>query len=464
MTASFALRVETDLLGPRQLPAEALYGIHTLRAAENFPVSRALIGHYPELVRGLAMVKLAAARANRDLGVLGVAHHDAIAAACAQLLEGQHHDAFVVGMIQGGAGTSTNMNANEVIANLGLIALGRRPGDYAHLHPNDHVNRSQSTNDVYPTALRIALLLAARPLEDELARLAQAFRDRAGDFAQVLKLGRTQLQDAVPMTLGAEFAGFAAGVEQDLRHLRTALAELTAVNLGGTAIGTGITAPEGYGPCARAHLAAISGYEIRAAEDLIEASSDMGALVAVSAALRRVVLRLSKICNDLRLLSSGPRAGLGEIHLLPVQAGSSIMPGKINPVIPEMVSQIAYQVIGHDLSVTMAAEAGQLQLNAMEPLIAHALLESLRLLASGVPVLRLRCVEGIRADAERCRAHLEASTAMCTPLVPVIGYSRASGLAQRALAENRPLADLVVAEGLMSAAEFAALERAACAV
>ncbi len=464
MTTSFALRVETDLLGPRQLPADALYGIHTLRAVENFPVSRALAGHYPELVRALAMVKLAAARANRDLGVLGAGHHDAIAAACAQLLAGQHHDAFIVGMIQGGAGTSTNMNANEVIANLGLIALGRRPGDYAHLHPNDHVNRSQSTNDVYPTALRIALMQAVQPFEDELARLAQAFRARARDFAPVLKLGRTQLQDAVPMTLGAEFAGFAAGMEQDLRHLRAAVAELGAVNLGGTAIGTGINAPEGYGIRARTHLAAISGHEIRVADDLIEASSDMGALVAVSAALRRIALRLSKICNDLRLLSSGPRAGLGEIHLPPVQAGSSIMPGKINPVIPEMISQIAYQVIGHDLSVTMAAEAGQLQLNAMEPLIGHVLLESLRLLASGVSVLRLRCVDGIRADAGRCRAHLEASTAMCTPLVPVIGYARASGLAQRALAEDRPLAELVVGEGLMSAADYAALERAACAV
>lgn len=458
------MRTESDLLGSCQLPVEALYGINSLRAAGNFPVSRALTGHYPELVRGLAMVKLAAARANRDLGVLETKHHDAVAAACAQLLEGGHHDAFIVGMIQGGAGTSTNMNANEVIANLGLIALGRRPGDYAHLHPNDHVNRSQSTNDVYPTALRIALLLAAQPLEGELARLAEAFRARARDFAPVLKLGRTQLQDAVPMTLGAEFAGFAAGVEQDLRHLRTVLAELVAVNLGGTAIGTGINAPEGYGTCARAHLAEISGHEIRVADDLIEASSDMGALVAVSAALRRIALRLSKICNDLRLLSSGPRGGLGEIHLPPVQAGSSIMPGKINPVIPEMVSQIAYQVIGHDLSVTMAAEAGQLQLNAMEPLIGYALLESLRLLASGVSVLRLRCVDGIRADAARCRAHLEASTAMCTPLVPVIGYARASELAQRVLAENRPLADLVVGEGLMSAADFAALERAACAV
>ena len=464
MTTTFALRIETDLLGPRQLPADALYGIHTLRASENFPVSRALTGHYPDLVRALAMVKLAAARANRDLGVLAPVHHDAIAGACAQLLEGRHHDAFIVGMIQGGAGTSTNMNANEVIANLGLIALGRRPGDYADLHPNDHVNRSQSTNDVYPTALRIALMLAVRPVEDELSRLVQAFRARARDFASVLKLGRTQLQDAVPMTLGAEFAGFGSGVEQDLRHLRAAVAELAAVNLGGTAIGTGINAHEGYGACARAHLAEISGYPVRAADDLIEASSDMGALVAVSAALRRVALRLSKIGNDLRLLSSGPRAGLGEIHLPPVQAGSSIMPGKINPVIPEMVSQIAYQVIGHDLSVTMAAEAGQLQLNAMEPLIGHALLESLRLLAAGVSVLRLRCVDGIRADPDRCRAHLEASTAMCTPLVPLIGYARASGLAQRALAENRPLADLVVGEGLMSAADYAALERAACAL
>ena len=458
------MRQEHDFIGIKTIPPDAYWGVHTARAVENFPITGQTVAQMPELIRAFAFVKKAAAHANLQLGAINETQANAISRACDDLVAGQLHEQFVVDVIQGGAGTSTNMNANEVIANLGLIALGRRPGDYAHLHPNDHVNRSQSTNDVYPTALRIALMLAVRPVEDELSRLVQAFRARARDFASVLKLGRTQLQDAVPMTLGAEFAGFGSGGEQDLRHLRAAVAELAAVNLGGTAIGTGINAHEGYGACARAHLAGISGYPVRAADDLIEASSDMGALVAVSAALRRVALRLSKIGNDLRLLSSGPRAGLGEIHLPPVQAGSSIMPGKINPVIPEMVSQIAYQVIGHDLSVTMAAEAGQLQLNAMEPLIGHALLESLRLLASGVSVLRLRCVDGIRADPDRCRAHLEASTAMCTPLVPLIGYARASGLAQRALAENRPLADLVVGEGLMSAADYAALERAACAL
>lgn len=464
MTTTFEFRTETDLLGARLLPADSLYGIHTLRAVENFPASRALTGHYPELVRALAMVKLAAARTNRDLGVLGNDEHDAINRACAELLAGRHHDAFVVGMIQGGAGTSTNMNANEVIANLGLISLGHRPGAYDHLHPNDHVNRSQSTNDVYPTALRVALLLASGPLVGELVRLVEAFREKGSKFAEVLKLGRTQLQDAVPMTLGDEFYGFGAGVDLDLRHLRLALIELCSVNLGGTAIGTGINTPEGYAARAVAHLADISGFEIRAADHLIEASSDMGALLSVSAALRRVAVRLSKICNDLRLLSSGPRAGLGEIRLPPMQAGSSIMPGKINPVIPEMISQIAYQVIGHDVSAVMAAEAGQLQLNAMEPLISYGLLESMRLLTSGVSTLRLRCIDGIQAEPTRCRVHLNASMAMCTPLVPVIGYARASELAQRALAGSRSLVDLVIDEGLMTAEEFAALEYAACSV
>lgn len=460
MTTTF--RIETDLLGSRQLPSEALFGIHTLRAVENFSASRSVVGDFPELVRALTIVKLAAARANAELGVIGNATHAAIGAACAELLAGRHREAFPVGMIQGGAGTSTNMNVNEVIANLGLIGMGHRPGAYEHLHPNDHVNRSQSTNDVYPTALRIAVLLAAGPLTDALTQLSSAFHGAGRRFAGVVKLGRTQLQDAVPMTLGEEFHGFGAGVELDLRHLRQALDELLAVNLGGTAIGTGINAPTGYAALALVHLADISGFPVRAAGHLIEASSDTGALLSVSAALRRVAVRLSKVCNDLRLLSSGPRAGLCEIHLPAMQAGSSIMPGKINPVIPEMVSQIAYQVIGHDVSAVMAAEAGQLQLNAMEPLIGLALLESTRLLTSGMAILRSRCIEGVRADTARCRAHLDVSTAMCTPLVPVIGYARASDLAQRALAEGGSLSDLVTGEGLMSAEEFAALERAAC--
>lgn len=457
-------RTETDMLGPRSLPSDALYGVHTLRAVENFPISGQKVGAFPNLVRALAMVKLAAARANAEVGGLAPRHLAAIETACRKLIDGAHHEAFVVDMIQGGAGTSTNMNANEVIANLGLDALGHARGDYIQLHPNDHVNRSQSTNDVYPTALRIALILAARPVEVEIARLAQALRDRAAEFSRVLKIGRTQLQDAVPMSLGAEFAAFAFGMDQEARQLADSLRDLETVNLGGTAIGTGINASEGYRAAALGHLAAITGLPVRGADDLIDASSDMGALVGLSASLRRLAIRLSKMSNDLRLLSSGPRAGIGEIELPPMQAGSSIMPGKVNPVIPEVVSQIAYRVIGHDVTVTMAAEAGQLQLNAMEPVIGYCLLDALKLLAAGMAVLTDRCVAGIRARPDRCRQLLDASTAMCTPLVPVIGYERAASLAAAALTEGRPLADLVTGAGHMTAEAFAALERAACAM
>ncbi len=464
MHSSAELRTERDMLGARTLPAESLFGIHTQRAVENFPISGICVGDFPDLVRALAMVKLAAARANHDLGVLEADKLDAIEAACRLLIGGQHHDAFVVDMIQGGAGTSTNMNANEVIANLGLDRLGRARGDYAALHPNDHVNRSQSTNDVYPTALRLALILAADPLKSELDRLISALHDRATAFSTVLKLGRTQLQDAVPMSLGAEFSAFATGLEQEARQVSAAFEELHVVNLGGTAIGTGINTPAGYSPAAISHLAAISGLPVTAAADFIDASSDMGALVSLSGALRRLAVRLSKMCNDLRLLSSGPRAGIGEIQLPAVQAGSSIMPGKVNPVIPEVVSQIAYRVIGHDVTVSFAAEAGQLQLNAMEPVIGHSLLDALKLLAAGMRTLTDQCVSGIEARPKRCRALLDASTAMCTPMVPVIGYERAAELAGATLAQGRALADLAVEAGYLSAEEFSALEKAACAL
>ena len=366
-------------------------------------------------------------------------------------------------MIQGGAGTSTNMNANEVIANLGLDILGRPRGDYGHLHPNDHVNCSQSTNDVYPTALRLALIFAARPLEVEIGRLAAALRERAAAFSGVLKLGRTQLQDAVPMSLGAEFAAFAAGIEQENRQLTASVGELHTVNIGGTAIGTGINSPSGYRDAVLRHLVTITGLPLRGATNLIDASSDLGALVALSAALRRLAIRLSKMSNDLRLLSSGPRAGIGEIELPAMQAGSSIMPGKVNPVIPEVVSQIAYLVIGHDVTVTMAAEAGQLQLNAMEPVAAHCLLDSLRLLTAALRTLTDRCVFGIEARPERCRALLDVSTAMCTPLAAAIGYERAAALAAATLAQNRPLKALVAEAGYLSAEEFVAMERHVCA-
>lgn len=455
-------RSETDSLGQRTLPRTALHGIHTLRAVENFPITGVRLCHFPELVRALAQVKLAAAHTNAELGVLSAERHAAIEHACMLILNGAYHDAFIVDMVQGGAGTSTNMNANEVIANLGLRHLGHRLGDYAHLHPNDHVNRCQSTNDVYPTAIRLAVMAQAEGLLAEQARLAVAFRERAVDFTDVVKVGRTQLQDAVPMTLGAEFASFASSVEEDAERLRVLIGSLATVNLGGTAIGTGITAPDDYRNKVLHHLSAVVGRPMRGAADLIDASSNMGDLVSVSGILRRIAIKLSKICNDLRLLSSGPHAGLGEIELPAVQAGSSLMPGKVNPVIPEMVSQVAYEVIGNDLTVTMAAEAGQLQLNPMEPVIAWKILESLRIMEAAMKSLTDRCVSGIRARPDRCRSLLEGSLAMATALVPSIGYDRAAALAKATLASGRPLADLVIEAGVMTAAEYAALVLATC--
>ena len=353
-------------------------------------------------------------------------------------------------MIQGGAGTSTNMNANEVIANLALKALGHAPGDYARLHPNDHVNRSQSTNDVYPTAIRLAVLEACAPLRAEQQRLADAFAERARAFAPVIKVGRTQLQDAVPMTLGMEFAGFAATVEEDIARLGELAALLREVNLGGTAIGTGVTTPAGYAALAVRHLAAISGEPLVEARDRIEASSDLGAFVTVSGVLKRIAVKLSKICNDLRLLSSGPRAGLGEIRLPPMQAGSSIMPGKVNPVIPEVVNQVAYQVIGNDLTVTLAAEAGQLQLNAMEPVLIFNVLQSIRMLTRAMAVLTDRCVAGIEADTARCAALIENSLVLATALVPLVGYEAAAAIAKRALATGRTIADVALESGSLT--------------
>lgn len=441
-------RIERDSLGEYHVPADALFGVHTARARDNFRISGLPLSQFPELVRALAMVKKAAAAANSKLGVLPAEKSAAIQAACDALLSGEHHAHFVVDMMQGGAGTSTNMNANEVIANLALEQLGHAKGDYRHLHPNDDVNRSQSTNDVYPTALRLAILMSMPGLTQEHQRLCDAFEAKAAEFDAIPKLGRTQLQDAVPMTLGQEFRSFANTIEEDIERLRDVSELLFEVNLGGTAIGTGLNAPEGYGPVAVAELAAISGFPLRPARNLVEASSDLGAFVAYSGILRRVAVKLSKICNDLRLLSSGPRSGLGEIRLPPVQAGSSIMPGKVNPVIPEVVNQVAYQVIGNDLTVTMAAEAGQLQLNAMEPIAILNILQSIRILTSAMACLTDRCITGIEADADRCAFLLENSMALATSLVPVIGYERAAQVAKHALAQGLSIPQALSALGI----------------
>ena len=435
------MREERDSLGARAVPADAYYGVQTDRARENFDLSGVALGDFPALVRALAMVKKAAAIANHASGLLDAEKLRAIVGACDDVIAGDHDKAFVVDVFQGGAGTSSNMNANEVIANRALERLGRAKGDYAALHPNDDVNMSQSTNDVYPTAVRVAVLLSRAELQAALARLIAAFEAKGREFAPIVKIGRTQLQDAVPITLGQEFEAFAATLREDVSRLEEVALLFREVNLGGTAVGTRINATPEYAERAIAELSRIAGLPLVAARDLMEASWDAGAFVTFSGILRRIAVKLSKICNDLRLLSSGPRSGLGEIRLPPVQPGSSIMPGKVNPVIPESVNQVCYQVIGNDLAVTMAAEAGQLQLNAFEPLMAYDLLSSMRLLGRAMNGLATRCVAGIEADAERCRAGAESSISLATALVPVVGYARAAEIARLALISGRSVMD-----------------------
>ncbi|OBY24705.1 aspartate ammonia-lyase [Leisingera sp. JC1] len=432
-------RTESDSLGPMKIPLAAAWGSQTQRALDNFPITGVPISHYPELIVGLASVKKACALANRDLGALPAGKAAAIVGICDEIIGGRHHEQFVVDVMQGGAGTSTNMNANEVIANLGLKKLGTDFGAYGRLHPNDDVNRSQSTNDVYPTAIRLAVLSRITPLIEAMHGLTNSFGNKASEFQHIMKVGRTQLQDAVPMPLGAEFRGYATTINEDADRLCDLSRLLTEVNLGGTAIGTGINAPAHFGEAAVSHLREITGEPLQLAPDLVEASSDLGAFVMFSSTLKRVAIKLSKICNDLRLMSSGPRAGIGEIILPAVQAGSSIMPGKVNPVIPEVVNQVCYQAIGNDLTVTMAAEAGQFQLNAMEPVIIHKVLETMGSLTSAMNVLRTRCVDGIVADEERCQFLLSNSLVQVTALAPVIGYEAATKLAKYAQANGLSL-------------------------
>ncbi len=453
MSAAASSRLEKDLLGTLEVPADAYYGIQTLRAVHNFRLTGVPLAHYPQLVIALALVKQAAADANHQLGHLDDARHAAIGQACRRIVAGEFHEQFVVDVIQGGAGTSTNMNANEVIANLALEALGRPKGDYQALHPNNHVNMAQSTNDAYPTAIRLGLLLGHEALLASLRQLIGAFAAKGEEFAAVLKMGRTQLQDAVPMTLGQEFHAFATTLGEDLDRLTRLVPELlTEVNLGGTAIGTGINADPRYQKLAVTRLAALSGQPLVPAADLIEATSDMGAFVLLSGMLKRTALKLSKICNDLRLLSSGPRAGLSEINLPPRQPGSSIMPGKVNPVIPEAVNQVAFEVVGNDLAVSMAAEAGQLQLNVMEPLIAYKMFDSIRLLQRAMDMLREHCVTGISANVAHCRALVEHSIGLVTALNPYIGYENATRIAKLALDSGRGVLELVRVEGLLDVA------------
>lgn len=442
-----AMRQEHDLLGDRAVPEDAYFGIHSVRAVENFPITGTAISIYPEFIRALASVKQAAAMANRDLGLLAPAKAEAIIRACEEIRSDQFLDQFIVDVIQGGAGTSTNMNANEVIANRGLEHMGHRRGEYGFLHPIDDVNMSQSTNDVYPTAVKIALQDMIQELVGAMGGLRRVFETKSAEFADLLKMGRTQLQDAVPMTLGQEFKAFAIMLAEDEERLREASLLIREINLGATAIGTGITSHPDYASLACAHLATITAVPVVTAADLVEATQDAGAFVQLSGVLKRVAVKLSKTCNDLRLLSSGPRAGLGEINLPPVQAGSSIMPGKVNPVIPEVVNQVAFQVIGNDLTITMAAEAGQLQLNVMEPILAFNLFQSMDVLTAAVTVLTDRCVKGITANPERCREMVERSIGIVTAVVPALGYERASQVAREALETGRPVRELILAKG-----------------
>ncbi len=447
-------RLEHDLLGERSIPDDALYGVQTLRALENFPITNVPLRDFPSLIAALAAVKEAAALANLELGLLPPEVADPLIRAAREVRAGRHHEHFLVDMIQGGAGTSTNMNANEVIANRALELLGRKRGDYDVVHPNNHVNLSQSTNDVYPTAVKLALHASIESLRTAERELAEAFLRKGEEFKALLKMGRTQLQDAVPMTLGQEFSAFGHTILEDVDRLGEAQALIREINMGATAIGTGITAAPDYAESVRKHLSAIVGLELITAPDLVEATSDTGAFVQLSGVLKRCAVKVSKICNDLRLLSSGPRAGLGEINLPPMQPGSSIMPGKVNPVIPEVVNQVCFDIMGGDVTVTIAAEAGQLQLNVFEPIIAYRLLRGIESMRNACIVLRERCVDGITANPERLRWFVEHSVGIVTALVPVLGYETSTAIAMEALATNRGVYDVVCDRGLMTREEL----------
>ncbi len=447
------------MLGERDVPRSAYYGINTVRAAENFPISGIPVSFYPELVSGLACVKQAAALANSELGLLSDRVAAAIVRACEEIRSGKLRDQFIVDAIQGGAGTSTNMNANEVIANRALEILGHPLGHYAVVHPNEHVNMSQSTNDVYPTALKVAAWFGIYDLVDAMEVLRIEFAAKADEFKDIVKVGRTQLQDAVPMTLGQEFSTYAVMLSEDEERLREAATLICEINMGATAVGTGVTAHPAYAARVCQHLARITGIPFVTAVNLVEATQDAGVFVQLSGVLKRVAVKLSKVCNDLRLLSSGPRAGLGEINLPPVQAGSSIMPGKVNPVIPEVVNQIAFEVIGNDVTVSFAAEAGQLQLNAFGPIIAHSILASLRHLRNGSLTLAERCVRGITPNRDRLAELFERSLATVTALVPFVGYTKATEVASEALRSGRSVRELVLERELLTPEQLDAILR-----
>ena len=442
------MRTESDLLGSVELPADVLYGVQTLRGIENFRISKFHLNEYPLFIKGLAVTKLGAAEANHKLGLLT----DENFKACREIMDGKHHDAFPVDMIQGGAGTTTNMNANEVIANRALEIMGHQYGEYQYCSPNDDVNCAQSTNDAYPTAIHLGMYATHLKLVEHLKQLIESFEKKAAEFADVLKMGRTQLEDAVPMTLGQTFHGFASILRDEIVHLNEAAEDFLTINMGATAIGTGICAEPGYAELCTENIARITGWKIRLTGDLVGATSDTSCLVGYASAMKRVAVKMNKICNDLRLLASGPRCGLAEFNLPARQPGSSIMPGKVNPVIPEVMNQIAYKVIGNELCVTMSGEAAQMELNAMEPVMAQCDFESAELLMNGFDTLRTLCVDGITANRERCADYVKNSIGVVTALNPIIGYKNSTKIAKEALETGRGVYELE--HGILSKEEL----------
>lgn len=447
-------RKESDLIGELEIPAEALYGVQTARGIENFPISKFKLKDYPTFINGLAYTKLGAAMANYDLGLLTKEQFNAIKQACEEILAGQWHDQFPVDMIQGGAGTTTNMNANEVIANRALQILGHEPGEYKIISPNDHVNGSQSTNDAYPTAIHLGLYAMHMEYKKHFEELIKAFEAKAKEFAPILKMGRTQLEDAVPMSLGQTFGAFASILKDEIPHLDNAAEEFLTINMGATAIGTGICSQPGYADKCTKAIAKLTGWKIKKAADLVAATSDTSCMVGYSSVLRRIATKMNKISNDLRLLGSGPKCGLHEIDLPARQPGSSIMPGKVNPVIPEVMNQISYKVIGNDLCVTMCNEAAQMELNAMEPTMAQCCFESIEIMINGFDVLRKYCIEGIQADEENCRNYIRGSIGIVTALNPIIGYKNSTKIAIEALKTKKSVYDLVLEHEILTKEEL----------
>jgi aspartate ammonia-lyase len=437
------VRIEHDLLGQKAVPGDAYYGVQTARALENFHISGVQLCLYPDLIKALAMVKMAAARANFDCGQFSREILTGIEGACQELIDGKLHDQFTLDVFQGGAGTSTNMNANEVIANRALELMGHKKGEYSHCSPHDHVNCSQSTNDAYPTSLHVGMALGNVRLVASMKELIAAFRRKGAEFAKIIKMGRTQLQDAVPMTLGQEFVSFAETLAGEVTALERIQNVLCEINMGATAIGTGLNAPAGYAAKCTEHLARVTGFPIHLAPDLIEATQDTQAYVLYSSCMKSLAIKLSKVCNDLRLLSSGPRCGFGEINLPPKQPGSSIMPGKVNPVIPEVVNMVCFRVIGADQTISMAAEGGQLQLNVFEPVIAACIFEAQTMFMNAASTLRVHCVDGITANPDVCRHYVNYSIGTVTALNPVIGYDKSTELAAEAMKTGRGILEII---------------------